>query len=82
MRAAGSAQLKKTEFSSMPFDENKELNQNMENDDEIILSAPIAGDKMEFLTNDQGDTFYQPKKTISNKLTNSFIEEKEFSNIK
>lgn len=79
MTASGSARLKKTGTSSMHFDGNKELNQNMEDDDEILISAPAAGDKMEFLTNDQGDIFYQPRKTISNKLSNLFVEEKELS---
>lgn len=76
---AGSARLKETGTSSLYFDENKELNQNIQTEDEVILSAPADANKMEFLTNDQGDIFYQPQKGISNKLTNSFIEEKELS---
>lgn len=79
MQAANSARLKKAGTSSMHFDANKNLNQNMDYDDEIALSAPVADDKMEFLTNDQGDIFYRPRKIISNKLTSSFIEEKELS---
>lgn len=77
MQASGSARFKKAGTSSMHFDENKELDENIDDNDEITLSAPVAGDKMEFLTNDQDDIFHQPSKTISNKLTNSFIEEKE-----
>lgn len=63
----------------MHFDANKDLHQNMEDDDEIKISAPVIGDKMEFLTNDQGDIFYQPRETISNKLTKSVVDEKEHS---
>lgn len=62
---AGSGRLKKTGTSSVVFDSKQE-----ENGGEAGIASPIA-DKIEFLTNDQGDIFYQPRKELGNKYSDS-----------
>lgn len=54
---AGSGRIRRP--SALIIEGNKELNANG-NLNEAVVSPPIE-DKIEFLTNDQGDLFYQPK---------------------
>lgn len=73
---AGSGRIKKTGSASVVYGGTKELNENVivsgninsdrnEDGGSTVLSTPVA-DKIEFLTNDQGDMFYNSRNEFIN----------------